>query len=201
MNYPDFFNTIPDIRLNDPLSDLLGTFENGELTISYLDVCKGSGHSCPTVAGAYLMCYHALRALYPQGSAVRGKISVHFAAKMEEGVTGVVSNVISYITGATDKSGFKGLNGNFIRHSLMAFEQKTPSVRFTRTDTQESLDVYYTPDIIGTDPRQMPLMQAIMQNRASDEEKKEFGRLWQKRVKSIMIENFDNPQLIRIEPV
>ncbi len=201
MNYPDFFNTIPDIRLNDPLSDLLGTFENGELTISYLDVCKGSGHSCPTVAGAYLMCYHALRALYPHGSAVRGKISVHFAAKMEEGVTGVVSNVISYITGATDKSGFKGLNGNFIRHSLMAFEQKIPSVRFTRTDTQESLDVYYTPDIIGTDPRQMPLMQAIMQNRASDEEKKEFGRLWQKRVKSIMIENFDNPQLIRIEPV
>ncbi len=201
MNYPDFFNTIPDIRLNDPLSDLLGTFENGELTISYLDVCKGSGHSCPTVAGAYLMCYHALRVLYPHGSAVRGKISVQFAAKMEEGVTGVVSNVISYITGATDKSGFKGLNGNFIRHSLMAFEQKIPSVRFTRTDTQESLDVYYTPDIIGTDPRQMPLMQAIMQNRASDEEKKEFGRLWQKRVKSIMIENFDNPQLIRIEPV
>lgn len=201
MNYPAFFDTIPEIKLNDALSNLLGTFDEGELTISYLDVCKGSGHSCPTVAGAYLMCYHALRALYPQGPAIRGEISIQFAQPMQEGTTGVVSNVISYITGATDKSGFKGLGGNFIRHSLMTFEQEIPSVRFTRTDTQAGVDLFYTPDIIPADPRQMPLMQAIIKNRASDEEKKEFGRLWQKRVKSIIIDNFNNTELIRVEPV
>ena len=201
MNYPAFFDNIPDIRLNDPLSSLLGTFDNGDLTISYLDVIKGSGHSCPTVAGAYLLCYHALRALYPQGVAVRGNISVQFMQEMEEGTTGVVSNVISYITGATDKSGFKGLGGNFIRHSLMAFDQKVPSVRFTRTDTQESVDVFYTPDSIPVDPRQISLMQAIKQGKAGTEEKKEVGRLWQERVKSIMIDNFDNPQIICIKSV
>jgi len=164
-------------------------------------VIKGSGHSCPTVAGAYLLCYHALRALYPQGVAVRGNISVQFMQEMEEGTTGVVSNVISYITGATDKSGFKGLGGNFIRHSLMAFDQKVPSVRFTRTDTQESVDVFYTPDSIPVDPRQISLMQAIKQGKAGTEEKKEFGRLWQERVKSIMIDNFDNPQIICVKSV
>jgi len=201
MNYPAFFDNIPDIRLNDPLSSLLGTFDNGDLTISYLDVIKGSGHSCPTVAGAYLLCYHALRALYPQGVAVRGNISVQFMQEMEEGTTGVVSNVISYITGATDKSGFKGLGGNFIRHSLMAFDQKVPSVRFTRTDTQESVDVFYTPDSIPVDPRQISLMQAIKQGKAGTEEKKEVGRLWQERVKSIMIDNFDNPQIICVKSV
>jgi len=201
MNYPAFFDDIPIIRLHDPLSAMLGTFEQGELTISYLDVLKGSGHSCPTVAGAYLMCNHALKALYPQGLAVRGDISVQFTQKMEEGVTGVVSNVISYITGATDKSGFKGLGGNFIRHSLMAFDQEVPSVRFTRTDTQESVDLFYEPNAVEADPRQTVLMQAIMQGNATMEQKKEFGRLWQERVKRIMINNFDNPKLIRVETV
>ena len=201
MNYPDFFDTIPAIRLYDPLSALLGTFEQGELTITYLDVIKGSGHSCPTVAGAYLMSYHALQALYPQGPAVRGEIAVQFMQAMEEGTTGVVSNVISYITGATDKSGFKGLNGNFIRHSLMVFDKKVPSVRFTRTDTQESVDLFYDPNIIEADPQQMVLMKMIMQEKATEEQKKEFGRLWQERVKRIMIDNFDNPGLIRVEKV
>ena len=201
MHYPTFFDDIPSIKLYDPLSSLLGTFDDGELTISYLDVIKGSGHSCPTVAGAYLMCYHALHALYPQGTAVRGDISVQFAQNMEEGVTGVVSNVIAYITGATDKSGFKGLGGKFIRHSLMAFDQEVPSVRFTRTDIQESVDLFYEPNTVEADPKQMVLMQAIMQNKASEEEKKEFGRLWQERVERIMINNFNNPALIRVEKV
>jgi FmdE protein associated with molybdenum formylmethanofuran dehydrogenase len=201
MNYPDFFDTIPAIRLHDPLSALLGTFAQGELTITYLDVIKGSGHSCPTVAGAYLMSYHALQALYPQSPAVRGNISVQFMQAMEEGTTGVVSNVISYITGATDKNGFKGLGGNFIRHSLMAFEQKVPSVRFTRIDTQESVDLFYEPNVVEADPKQMTLMKEIMQEKTTVEEKKEFGRLWQERVKHIMIDNFDNPKLIRVEKV
>ena len=201
MNYPAFFDDIPSIKLYDPLSSLLGTFDNGELTISYLDVIKGSGHSCPTVAGAYLMCYHALRTLYPQDSAVRGDLSVQFTAAMEEGTTGVVSNIISYITGATDKSGFKGLGGKFIRHSLMAFDQEVPSVRFTRIDTQKSVDLFYELNAVEADPKQMALMQAIMQNRADVQEKKEFGKLWQERVERIMIDNFDNPALIRVEKV
>lgn len=197
MNYPDFFKNIPNIELSDPLSALLGTFEKGEISISYLDLVKGSGHSCPTVAGAYLMSHHALKALFPEGKALRGSIKVDFKEDMQEGTTGVVSNVISYITGATDKSGFKGLNGNFARHSLMHFNQDISSVRFTRTDTNKSLDVFYDPSSIKVEPKQMQLMKTIMQEKATQEEKKEFGRLWQDRVKRILVDNFDNVDIIR----
>lgn len=201
MNYPDFFNKVPNIELTDPLSAVLETFEKGEFHISYLDVVKGSGHSCPTVAGAYLMSYHALKALFPEGPALRGSIKVEFHEKMEEGTTGVVSNAISYITGATDKSGFKGLNGKFARHSLMSFNLPIPSVRFSRTDTNKSVDVFYDPSPVQADPKQMVLMKMIMQDKASQEEKQEFGKLWQERVKSILIDNFSNPDVISVRSV
>jgi len=142
MTYPDFFDAIPAIELRDPLSAVLGTFAKGEVEISYLEVVKGAGHSCPTVGGAYLMTYHALKTLFPEGRALRGSIDVKLADDLEEGTTGVVANVISYITGATDKSGFKGLGGNFARHSLMAYNQDVQNIRFTRVDTGDSVDVF-----------------------------------------------------------
>jgi hypothetical protein len=55
MQYPDFYSKIAPIKLYDPLSDFLGAFKEGKLEISYLDCVKLTGHSCPTVAGAYLM--------------------------------------------------------------------------------------------------------------------------------------------------
>lgn len=201
MTYPEFFNNIPSIELTDPLSAVLGTFKHGDLDISYLDVVKGSGHSCPTVGGAYLMTYHALKALYPKERAVRGNVSVKIAQDLEEGATGVVANVISYITGATEKSGFKGLNGNFARHSLMSYAQDVQNIRFTRNDTQKSVDVVYNPNSIAPDPKQAQLMSLIMQAQASHQQKQEFGVLWQERVKRIMVDNFSNTELIRVMEV
>lgn len=199
MNYPDFFDTVPTIELTDPLAEILGTFEKGELSISYLDVVKGSGHSCPTVAGAYLMTYHALKTLFPTQAAVRGKIAVEIAQDIEEGTTGVIANVITYITGAAGKSGFKGLNGNFARHSLMTFGQEVPSIRFARLDTQTSVDVFYDPSSIKPDPKQMELMQLILQDKASLWHKEEFANIWQERVRKILLENFESPSVIRVE--
>lgn len=201
MKYPEFFDTLPAIALTDPLSDILGTFEDGAIVFSYLDVVKGSGHSCPTVAGAYLISYHAIKSLYPQGLGVRGDISVQFAQDLEEGTTGVVSNVIAYITGATDKSGFKGLNGKFARHGLIHFKQDVPSIRFSRTDTNKSVDIFYDPSSIPPDPRQMQLMPTILAGKAGIEEKKEFGTLWQERVKKILVDNFQNAAVIRVVDV
>ena len=112
MNTPQFFENIENIKVKDPLSQVLGAFSNGEYEFSYLDIVKSAGHSCPTVAGAYLLTQVALESLYPNERAVRGDIKVVFKESLEEGVAGVIGNVISQITGATDKSGFKGLNGN-----------------------------------------------------------------------------------------
>jgi len=201
MQYPDFFNHINTIKLLDPLSSVLGTFDRGELEISYLDVVKSSGHSCPTVAGAYLMSYHALKRLYPDSPAVRGELRVQISQGQEEGTVGVTSNVISIITGAADKSGFKGLNGHFARHSLMSFHQDVPFIRFTRSDIQKSVDVFYDPSSISVDPKQMQLLQTILEGQAKTEEKKEFAQLWQTRVKTILIENFDNDRIIRVKEV
>ena len=192
MNHPQFFDTIEPIRLQDPLAALLGAFENGLYEISYTEVVKGAGHSCPTVAGAYLMTLQALKELYPESAAVRGDIEVSFKEDIEDGVAGVIANVVSYITGATDRSGFKGLGGKFARHSLMHFGSDigAASARFKAVSSKKTVDVFYNPSSIPPSSQMQPLMQRIMQGNATDDEKRLFGELWQERVRKIF-ENID----------
>ncbi|QSZ41298.1 hypothetical protein GJV85_03970 [Sulfurimonas aquatica] len=191
MNYPEFFKTIKPIKVKDPLSQVLGAFEAGEYEFSYLDVVKSAGHSCPTVAGAYIITQEALKVLFFEQRAVRGNIKVEFEESLEEGVAGVVGNVISQITGATDKSGFKGLQGQFARHSLMAFNADIDaSARFTRVDTGKRVDVTYNPEAIKPNPNMMKLMKKLSSGESTPEEVKEFGELWQERVQRIF-ENLD----------
>jgi len=202
MQYPTFFQEVETIEMVDPLSMVLGAFEGGNITFNYLDVVKAAGHSCPTVAGAYLMTLKALKALYPHETPVRGNIKVAFKEPMEEGVAGVIGNVVSQLTGATDKSGFKGLNGKFARHSLMEFNAGLHSSgRFTRVDTGASVDVFYNPGVVPPLPDMQALMQKVMGGTAEPEDIKAFGIFWQERVERILIENSDNSEMIRVEPV
>jgi len=186
MSYPNFFDAIQSIQVKDPLAQVLGAFKNGEYEITYLEVVKAAGHSCPTVAGAYIMASEALKILYPNERLVRGNVKVEFKESLEEGVAGVIGNVISHITGATDKSGFKGLNGQFSRHSLMFFDANiNASARFTRVDNGKSVDVNYNPSTIEASLEMMPLMQKLTSARATASEVEKFGALWQDRVKRI----------------
>ena len=199
MSYPKFYDAVETIKVVDPLSNVLGAFEAGEYEFNYLDVVKSAGHSCPTVAGAYIITQAALNALYPNERAVRGNIKVEFKESMEDGVAGVISNVVSQITGATDKSGFKGLAGKFARHSLMSFNSNVDaSARFIRVDSGKSVDVTYNPSSIMPNPAMQPLMQKMMQGAATSDELQEFGRLWQDRVQRIF-ENLD--EVVRVEEV
>ena len=192
MSYPKFYDEVESIKVKDQLSNVLGAFESGEYEFNYLDVVKSAGHSCPTVAGAYIITLEALKALYPNERAVRGDIKVEFKESLSEGVAGVIGNVVSQITGATDKSGFKGLNGKFARHSLMDFDSNIESsARFTRVDSTKSVDVVYNPSSILPNPAMQPLMQKMMQGSATSQELKEFGTLWQDRVARIF-ENLDS---------
>ena len=199
MKYPDFFDDVESINLFDPLSAVLGSFEGGKIEFNYVDVVKSAGHSCPTVAGAYLMTLTALKALYPDTLPVRGEIKVEFGEDESEGVAGVIANVIANITGATEKSGFKGLNGNFVRHSLMSFNSSiSSSAKFTRVDSGKIVEVIYNHQVVPANPKMQPLMGKVMQQLASVEEKKEFGKLWQERVKSILIDYKDDENLIKV---
>jgi hypothetical protein len=197
MKYPKFFDEIESVKLQDPLADVLGAFEDGEYEIGYTEVVKSAGHSCPTVAGAYIMASEAIKALYGEQRAVRGDIKVEFKESLEDGVAGVVGNVISHITGATDKSGFKGLNGLSPRHSLMFYNSDiSSSARFTRIDNHKSVDVFYDHSSIAGNPMMMKLMQKISSNQATLDDKKMFGELWQERVKKIF-QNISNVVEVR----
>ena len=187
MTYPDFFNTIETIKLQDSLANFLGTFEDGLVEFSYLDIVKSAGHSCPTVAGAYLMALEGLKALYPNNEiAQRGKIHLSFKEDASEGVAGVIANVLTQITGATETSGFKGIGGNFVRHDLISFNADiSSSIKLQRLDNGNCVEVIYNSSSIQGNPLQQELMQKIMQGVATPEEKISFGKLWQERVESI----------------
>jgi hypothetical protein len=198
-NCPEFFNQIPVIKLYDPLADFLGASENGLVEFSYFDVVKAAGHSCATVAGAYLMTYKALEKLFLETIPIRGSIKIEFKNSVSEGVTGVISNVISQITGATKDTGFKGINGKFVRYSLIDYNVPLKGlIRFTRVDTGETVELDYNPAVVPPTEKQQFLMQQIMTNQANSEDKEEFKELWQERVRRIMIENFNNANLLTL---
>ena len=189
MTYPQFFDKIPTIILKDDLASFLGAFEDGIIEFSYLDLVKSAGHSCPTVLGAYLITSEGLKALFENEIPKRGEIIVEFKEKQNDGVAGVIGNVIMNITGATTTNGFKGINGKFDRNYLMKFEQEIngANVRFTRVDTQKSVDVFYNPNEIKPHEDMNFLMQKCMQGSATKDEKIEFTKLWQKRVEDISL--------------
>ena len=85
MKYPEFFERVESITLKDLLAEFLGAFEEGIISFSYLDAVKSAGHSCPTIAGAYLMAREGLKALYKDEVPVRGEIKVFLKEGMEEG--------------------------------------------------------------------------------------------------------------------
>ncbi len=64
MNYQPFFDTIEPVVLQDELARFLGVNDDGIIEISYLDIVKTAGHSCGTVAGAYLSALLGLKALF-----------------------------------------------------------------------------------------------------------------------------------------
>ena len=77
MNHPAFFDQVRRIRVCDPLAELLGSCEGGFIEYGYVDAVRLAGHSCPTVAGAYLVTLRALARLFPTGPAERGGVRVH----------------------------------------------------------------------------------------------------------------------------
>lgn len=201
MQYPSFFDTARKITVYDPLAELLGAVDNGVIEYSYVDAVKLAGHSCPTVAGAYLMTLKALASLYGDGLPQRGGVMVALRNPLQSGVTGVIANVVSLITGATSDSGFKGLAGQFDRRNLLSFETAMDGeIRFQRTDTGAGVTVSYHPDIVASSPGVMQLMQKVLGGTAEDQEKREFAQRWQERVQHIL-EAVDDPRLVTFSDV
>jgi len=187
MNYPNFFDNIKPITLYDPLAHTLGVGD-GIFIFHYLDAVKLAGHSCPTVAGAWLCIQKALQELYGDTTPHRGMLSVELSLSEDEGITGVIASIITLITGASAKGGFKGIQGKFSRNNRLHFKQDIKSeMKFTRLDTQKSVELSYDPSLVEIKSQQKELMKKIMTEDATAKELKRFGELWQERVEKIFL--------------
>jgi hypothetical protein len=197
MIYPEFYDEAPRLRVFDPLSAFLGAAEDGILEYTYLDVVKLAGHSCPTVAGAYLMTLKALRHLYGEALPVRGQIEVFCRDGAEDGTTGVVANVAQLLTGAARETGFKGIAGRFDRRNLLFFGAVMDAeLGFRRCDTGASVQAQFNAGIVPLGPAARELFQRMLAGVASEGGAAAFRNMWQDRVRRLLLEHADDPELV-----
>jgi hypothetical protein len=137
----------PSIVFSDPLAEFLGALpERGTFRYTYDDVVRLCGHSCPTVAGAFLMTAAAVCALYRDTTPVRGEIEVIVGGERDGTSSGPMSQVFTFLTGAATDSGFAGLADRWRRRGLLHFDPSLAGkVRFRRLDRGTTVDVTYQP--------------------------------------------------------
>ena len=199
MNYPAFFDQAPVITVHDGLARFLGACDDGLITYRYIDAVRLAGHSCPTVAGAYLMTRRALALLYPDRAPERGEIQVRFSTAVDEGVTGVIGSVVGLVTGAAGLGGFKGIGRHFRRENLMYFSCALENeVSFERVDNGASVQLAAHLNKVEANPLTGKLLRKILEGLATQDEASEFATLWQERVKRILIDHADDPEMISV---
>ncbi|MEO8778450.1 MAG: hypothetical protein ABI389_07230 [Rhodanobacter sp.] len=200
MHYPAFFDQAPVITMRDPLADLLGAADDGLIDYHYIDAVRLAGHSCPTVAGAYLMARAALRTLYPDGPAERGGVTVDMPGAESDGVNGVITQVFTLITGAAADNGFHGIAGRFERHSLLSFSAAAghPNLQVHRRDTGQGVSVELDMASVPAAANLRPLLGAALDPQATTQQRAAFAQAWQGRVKCLLLEHADDPDVVRL---
>jgi hypothetical protein len=200
MGHPAFFDKAPRIVVRDPLAGFLGAAEDGLLEYRYLDAVRLAGHSCPTVAGAWLTARAALRALYPDEPAERGNILVRMPAPEDEGVNGVIAQVLTLVTGAAAGNGFHGIGGRYARQALLSFADAPAggAIRFSRRDNGATVAVGLELSHVAPTPQLRGLMAAALQPAATDAQRAAFAQAWQDRVRRLLLEHADDPAVLRV---
>lgn len=201
VSFPAFFDLAPRIIVRDPLAVLLGACDDGLLVYGYADAVRLAGHSCPAVAGAYLMARAALRALYPDEPAERGGVAVRMGAPEREGTTGVIAQVLTLVTGAAAANGFHGIGGRFVRRDLLrhATASEGGEVHFRRCDTGQAVQVALDLSRVPPAPGLRGRMAEALAPAATAEQQRAFAGLWQERVRRLLLEHADDPAVVRIE--
>ena len=193
MEYPEFFDKVEPFILKDDLSQFLGVNSDGIIEISYLDCVKLAGHSCPTVAGSYILTKVALNKLYENETPKRAAVKIEFSKPKEAEVTGVIGSVISFILGSSDSGGFKGIGNRFNRANLLSYANSDVEglVRFTRVDNKKSITLNLDTSSVPGDPNMKFLMQKCLMGNATKEDEAAFKKMWQDRVEFMLL-NKDN---------
>ncbi|WP_336135393.1 hypothetical protein [Natronomonas amylolytica] len=184
---------VAPIEIRDPVAEALGVLEPGDpFVVTYRDAVKEAGHSCPTASGAYRIVQLGLDALYPDSYPVRSDIEVRAPRSRDDATYGVMSRIISYVTGATEDDGFGGLAGGYGgRRDLLCFDAfdadtADPTFRFRRTDTDETVQVtYHVSDVPDGGPA-IGNLQGILDGTASDQQRAAFAEAWHRRVQVVL---------------
>lgn len=201
MSLPAFYAKAPRMVVHDALAEFLGASDGGLLEYGYADVVRLAGHSCPTVAGAWLMACAALRALYPDGPAERGDIEVTMYGGEDEGTTGVIAQVFTLLTGAAAKNGFHGLGGRFRRHGLLRYVPDGPRpaiARVSRRDNGAAVEVSMDMSPVPAAPDMRALLMRAMAPGASSQDRTAFAGVWRERVERLLLEHADDPAVIQV---
>ncbi len=108
-----------------------------------------------------------------------------------------MANVASFIIGAKEEDGFKGLGGIFARNNLLFFGAKIKGeMKFTRLDTKKSVEVSYDISNIALSDFDGSLIQKSLMNKATKEEMELLGKQWQKRASEILLVHRDKAVII-----
>lgn len=202
--FPAFFNQAPTLLVQDKLAEFLGTAQNGIIEYRYIDAVRLCGHSCPTVAGAYLMVIKGLKALYGDDLPQRGDIEVSLQGARDQGTTGVTATVARLLTGAAPETGFAGIGaqGLFSRRHLLIFGADiNGTLSLRRRDTGQAVTVNINSSMTSFADEMAVLMPKAINGTATPEEFKRFGELWQARVKTLLIDLADDPLLVHVEEI
>lgn len=199
MPFPTYFADAPAIVMHDPLAAFLGAPEDGLIAYGYADAVRLAGHSCPTVAGAWLMTLAALKALWPDQTPLRGGVQVLLDDGQEDGVTGVMAAVAGLVTGAAGPGGFKGIAGRFGRNDLLRFDAAIGAeLGFRRLDTGRTVTAQYHPELVAADPDMRMHLQRVLSGAGDAADGRRFAALWQDRVKRILVDFATLPGLVEI---
>ncbi|GAA3931907.1 hypothetical protein [Luteimonas lutimaris] len=202
MGFPAFFDEAPVLRLRDRLSELLGATPDGVIAYRYADAVRLAGHSCPTVAGAWLCARAGLRALYGDDLPERGGVAVAMPEAEDAGVAGVIGQVLTLVTGAAGVGGFKGLGGRHARNDLLRYgAADATSLRLHRLDSGETVEVALDTSTVPAEPAQRVLLGLVMRGDADAAQRREFGRVWQDRVRRLLLDHADDPAVVRVRRI
>lgn len=172
----------------------------------YADAVKLAGHSCPTVAGSYLMVIKGLQALYGTEMPERGNIEVLMSKDRDAGTTGVIASIATLLTGAATEMGFAGVGiaKCFMRRNLLTFDntQVEGTLALRRKDNGKTVVLTLNLDeVVPWTEEMKALMPKAFNGTAKAEEMVDFGEKWQERVRKILIDFANDERLILVQAV
>jgi len=198
---------VPPIMMIDPYLEMFGQTD-GAIPYTYEEAVKLAGHSCGATTGAWTITRKALEVLYPDGEVpVRGHILVEAPGAEDEWYIGVFGEIITYITGASPKTGFIGAefgkaNDVFVRQNKMTYSEEPVGTAppllewvFARADTGQRVSVNFNLMMVqppvNEDRVAMGKKMAIGQ--ATEEEAADYIQYWNERA-LFVLENADTCQ-------